>query len=472
MSVFDLLTDEPILPAVVLPKPEAHEKTAEREARESTNSAEVALPVAPAIPKVDSCGGQNTLSGGTNEAEGQRPTDLASNAIVSASEVKLTPSETAAPPAQSSLATTLDQVVAFLRRYIVFPMPEQFDLVALWIAHTYVYDLFHWTPYLIVRSPEAECGKSTVLGAIKLLARAPWKVVVPTPAVIYRKIERDRPTVIIDEYDTIYNEKIKSEANEILRGTLNAGFERGDVIPRCDGPKNELLEFSPYCPKALAGIGRLPETVESRAFIIPIVRLGHSEFVEEYDEEIAPEEARPIAEALKVWAVGSRNALRKANPSRPPELKPRQRNIAKPLLAIADLAGGEWPDRAREALVRTCAKEKLISQGTQLLDDIRSIILTASVDKMTTNELLERLVRVESANSPWPVWWEGDLKAGKTHGPGKKLASLLAAFDIHPRPLRWGPDVKKGYSKADFVGAWDRYLEPAVAETAEFDLEL
>lgn len=464
MSVFDLLVSEPAKP--ILPAPSAGRAGANRdsgaplhnsngEARESTTRSTSDEGVIKA--STDSRGGQKLLSGGASaECDNQAHDDAMGEARVSTE--------------PASLAQTLDSIVAFLRRYIVFPMPEQFDLVALWVAHTWVYDIWHWTPYLIVRSPEFECGKSTVLSIVKLLARAPWKVVVPTPAVIYRKIEKDRPTVIIDEYDTIYNEKIKSEANETLRGTLNAGFERGDVIPRCDGPKNELLEFSPYCPKALAGIGRLPETVESRAFVLPIVKLGRDEEVEEYDEEIAPEEAKPIAQALAAWAAASREALKKVNPSRPSELKPRQRNISKPLLAIADLAGGDWPDRARDAIVRVCAKEKLISQTTQLLADIRSIMSAGSYDKITTEMLLEYLVRVENHNSPWPVLWENDLKNGKIRGPAKKLASLLANFDIHPRSLRFGTDVKNGYIRADFVGLWDKYLEPAIAETVELDL--
>ena len=42
------------------------------------------------------------------------------------------------------------------------------------------------------------------------------------------------------------------------------------------------------------------------------------------------------------------------------------------LLAIADLAGGEWPEKARHAASRLSNVSDVASIGTQLLADVRS----------------------------------------------------------------------------------------------------
>ena len=60
---------------------------------------------------------------------------------------------------------------------------------------------------------------------------------------------------------------------------------------------------------------------------------------------------------------------------------------------------------------------------------------------------------------PWAEWWEKDIKAGNTRGPGRKLARYLMPFDIVSGPIRQSDvSTPRGYKLASFEDAFSRYL--------------
>jgi len=124
------------------------------------------------------------------------------------------------------LALLLNSICAFLSRYVVFQMPQQAQVLALWIVHCWVLGAFDYTPYLHVRSPEKQCGKSRLLDCLVLLVLKAWLAILPSEAVLFRKIEKDGPTLLLDEVDGIFSDNGKDEKREALRSLLNAGFER------------------------------------------------------------------------------------------------------------------------------------------------------------------------------------------------------------------------------------------------------
>jgi len=164
--------------------------------------------------------------------------------------------ETVTAPKPPDLAEALSQVEDFLRRYIVFPSRSHSPAIALWVAHSHALAAFDYTPYLHITSPEKRCGKSRVLDTLALLAPEPWVAVSPTDAVIYRKISISKPTLLLDEVDTVFTGG-KSENKEGLRALLNAGFNRSATVPRCVGADHEVVEFGVFCAKVIAGIGKL-----------------------------------------------------------------------------------------------------------------------------------------------------------------------------------------------------------------------
>lgn len=361
----------------------------------------------------------------------------------------------------AELSTLLDTARDFLCDYIVFPLDEQPAAVALWIVHTWAVEAFDFTPYLNIGSPVKRCGKSTLLDCLALLCRAPWQAVSPSPAVLFRKIELDCPSLLLDEVDTIFAAAKGEEGKEDLRAVLNAGFQRGAKVPRCVGPKHELAEFSVFCPKALAGIGRLPDTVADRAVPIMLARCAPGQKTLRFRRrEVAPR-AQELREALSTWAQtpGVLPALTDARPAIPDALGDRAADIGEPLLALADMAGGDWPERARTALVRLCgaATAEDDNLGAKLLLACRDIFQAAGVDRLPTRDLLVKLVERED-DGPWAGWWEADIGRGNVRGPAARLARLLKPFSIARRDYRENGEIVKGYLQESFADAFARYL--------------
>src|SRR5262245_43275649 len=138
---------------------------------------------------------------------------------------------------EGSLADITDPLVrdlcAYVRKYIIATHDEILVLV-LWVLHTYVYDLYPQTPYLAVTSPDKGCAKTRILEVRELLVRRPWRVAVPSEAVLFRHIHNTKPTLLLDETDTIFNPRMQ-DRYEGHRAILNSGNRQGSTVPRCVG---------------------------------------------------------------------------------------------------------------------------------------------------------------------------------------------------------------------------------------------
>lgn len=357
------------------------------------------------------------------------------------------------------LTGTLSQVEEFLCRYIAFRGDAQSPIIALWVAHSHAIEAFDYTPYLHISSPEKRCGKSRVLDSLNLLVPQPWCAVSPSEAVIYRKIEASRPTLLLDEVDTIFTGG-KDENKEGLRALLNAGFNRSATVPRCVGPQHEIKDFPVFCAKVIAGIGRLPDTVADRSLPIVLARKTRDQTVDRFRPRDAAEFAEPIHAELAAWAgdAATIRSLRAARPTLPDSLSDRAQDICEPLLAIADAAGDDWPERARAALVALFGGGgQDDSLGVKLLIEIRRAFSEAGTDRLSTDQALDALLL--SDDGPWVGWWENDIRSGNRHGPATKLARMLKPYGIVSGSIRM-PDGKtpKGYKSESFTDAWARYL--------------
>jgi len=169
-------------------------------------------------------------------------------------------------PAEVDGAELLNGICAEVERYLVLP-PHASTAVALWALHTWCLDAFFITPFLYPRSPEKRCGKTTLMLLVHELVRRPLLATNASQAALFRCIEEYRPTLLLDEADTWLRE------NEELRGILNGGHSRKTArVIRTVGEEHEVRAFSTYCPKAIAGIGRLADTLEDRSIVVPMKR--------------------------------------------------------------------------------------------------------------------------------------------------------------------------------------------------------
>ncbi len=356
---------------------------------------------------------------------------------------------TPVPPEELS-----NEVILFLSRFVSFSNDHQIAAVALWIFHTYVMDAAESTPYLQLHSAEKRSGKTRLLEVLELLVNQPWRLASPTGPVLFRRIAKGDTTLLLDEYDCIFNDKTGSY--EDIRAILNSGHRRGSSVFRCagEGTKMDVKEYPVFCAKALSGIGQPPDTVADRSIPIELKRQGTGKKVERFIRRRVEPKAAPIRVKLKEWADKSRDDLMNAEPKLPEALNDRAADGWEPLFAIADLIGGEWPQKARSAALVLHGGREDESCGVLLLNHIKDAF--GDMDKLFTAELLMTLVAEE--NGLWGAWWGSDVELGKTKGPASKLARLLKPYGIKPKTVRVGDDTIKGYKRDQFKDAWERYL--------------
>ncbi len=346
-----------------------------------------------------------------------------------------------------TIADILNEISEVLNAHLVIAQ-EQRVLVALWIAHTYKFHEFQHTPRLAITAPEKQCGKSTLLNFLGELVSEPHKTDNITAASMFRRIEANqRVTFLIDEADTFLPD------NNEMRNIINSGFERTGCVTRNIRRNGDWLpvDFPTFCPVAIAGIGRLPATIADRSIPIGLKRRADGETV------VRLQRGDPILKKLKeqlsAWGQ-SANLGDYLNPSIPAALSDRQGDISVPLLAIADSAGGEWPQNAREALLAVFSthltNEETAGIGSILLADIRDIFAMVGQDFLASQTICKFLA--EKEGRPWP-----DYDRGRPFNPNH-LARLLAPFEIRPTNKRTEKGVLKGYWKSDFEDAWKRYI--------------
>ncbi len=233
-------------------------------------------------------------------------------------------------------AVLLDDVRAFVRRFVVLTA-TQADAVALWVAHTHVFDAFGITPYLAVTSAEKRSGKTRLPEVLELLIREPLPTANISDAALFRVTNDKQPTLLVDEVDALFSNKLPREE---LRGILNAGYRSGAVVHRMGGSNNTSLQtFSVYCPKAFAGIGNcLPDTISDRSIPISLKRRTRDESVERFRLRDVEAEGHALRDRLTDWLEPQRDHLHASRPRLPDELDDRAQDVWEPLLAIADIA--------------------------------------------------------------------------------------------------------------------------------------
>ena len=347
-------------------------------------------------------------------------------------------------------AELLDEVSTYVRRFVVLSA-AQARVVALWVAHTHAFEAAESTPYLSVTSPEKQCGKTRLLEVSELIVPKPWFTGRITAFSLYRKIDAQSSTLLLDESDAAF--KSGDEYGQALRGILNTGHRRGGKATSCVKQGADIVpkDFLTFSPKMIAGIGTLPDTVADRSIPFRLKRKKRDEKVERFRLRNARPEAEQLRERLEAWGAQNLERLRDARPELPEELSDRQQDGAEPLLAIADLVGGEWPQAARDALVSLCCEPQAANDsiGIRLLSDIQQIFVTRNMTRLPSAELARALSEIEA--SPWGEW-----NHGKSITP-PSLARLLRPFGIAPHNIRTGEKTPKGYETSDFQDAWTRY---------------
>jgi Protein of unknown function (DUF3631) len=365
----------------------------------------------------------------------------------------MAPHASPAQPAYRDAAALLEACRKWVHRYVVLS-DDQGNVIAVWVLHTWAIDAADYTSYLHITAAEKECGKSRLLETLEPIVCSPCMSVGTTAAALLRILHRDSPTLLLDEVDTTFGGS--KDAAESIRGILNAGFRRGGIHRKCEGKSHQLQEFKAFGPKAFAGIGGVPDTVASRSIVIEMRRKAPEEKVEPFRLRDVMEASKSLAASLQAWSKsGVIDTLRGMRPSFPDGFGDRQQDISEPLLAIADLAGGEWPSALRRSLLALFRSESSedSSLGVALLRDILAVFNSLSgefTDRITSSSLTSALLALEG--SPWSDWEKGRQFTVNT------LAKRLKPFHIKPNTIRMGSETHKGYLRDWFTDTWKSYL--------------
>lgn len=301
----------------------------------------------------------------------------------------------------------VDEISRFLSRYIVLSA-DALLVVAAWVVASYVFETFDRFPHLAVTSPEKRCGKTRMLELIALVAWNAISTANISPAAIYRLIAQKKPTLLIDEAQSM--SRLGSESSEVIRELLNAGISRDAKVIRVGGKdKDKIQEFSFYSPKVIALIGSLDPVLADRCLPVELKRKTAAERVEPYRSRVAEPIGKEINEKVRAWADENAERIAEAYDTLEPFSieNDRMAELLLPLQAVLTLADPDQvPTLERYALLIDAkdAEAERMTPGIQLLTACREIFRKVKEHPkdgrfITTQALISSLVA--RSEEPW-----------------------------------------------------------------------
>lgn len=259
----------------------------------------------------------------------------------------------------------LNGVYTALGHFAVWPSEAAHVTAVLWAAHAHGKDektgipIWQYSPHLFFTSTEGGSGKSLMGRLVAKLSPNGKMLVESTKASLVRLIAK-QATVVVTELDVLVG---NGGRNKWFTGIANASYERDQATYRIDHGKE--LEIPLMCPMILDGLdtvitstGTEMRTLMSRCIIVRVKRAPAGYRAPRFDDTARAVFARG-GEKLSMWmAQQVREGIADYVPEVPEGLGNRPASLWEPLFAAADAAGGEWPERARQA----CADLELAAE--------------------------------------------------------------------------------------------------------------
>jgi hypothetical protein len=340
-------------------------------------------------------------------------------------------------------AQLLEELIACIKKHVRSKTRDGELVVALWNMMAWAHEeAAHYSVYLVATSPKDDCGKTTLL--VEVLGRLvpkPWiSASKPTVSNIFRTADRVKPSMIVDNVDTLFQRN-----HEVTELFLN-GWTRGIKYSRNERVGGEWVSVSydPFCPKACTLIGSdLPRPLLGRCLLIELwpLKLGDEVVeVDPFDQELM-ETFKVLRRKLARWNQDNVAALKTAKPIFPVGLTTRPRANAKLLLAIAELTGDAYAERARIALNKLLREEKEPSWLELLLRELWMVFVEEQRKDITSKQLVTRLTA--DPTSEWCDYGRGHRVTER------EVAALLRKLHIRPHPI--GRQRVRGYHRQDFL---------------------
>ncbi len=347
-------------------------------------------------------------------------------------------------------AELLIEIVTVIKTYVILQDVAGYHTIALWILSSHGYSLFQVFARLLLKSPDPGCGKSTLVDVAAPLANKPVIAEHATVAALFRLIEQhiDRGglTVLLDEADSFMKD------NEEMRGLINSGHKKGGQVLRVVGEDLEPRAFGTYCPVVMASISKLPATIEGRSIIIELQRKKKSEKVKRWVDKYGAD-LKVLARKCARWIVDNSVTLAAADPEIPEKLSNRRADNWRPLIAVADCAGGEWPVLARDAALGLAGGAEN-SLGVQLLADIRAYFQEFPDPPYVSSEDLICRYLLHLDDRPWAT-----INRGGRPIDNQRLARMLKEYGVRTREVCIDGKGVARWRLEDLVGVFEKYVD-------------
>jgi hypothetical protein len=238
---------------------------------------------------------------------------------------------------------------------------------------------------------------------------------------------------------------------------LNAGHRNGATVPRCLAGGEKTVDFRVFCPKALAGIGTLPDTIVDRSLPVRLKRRNKDEKVDRFHYRVASTLGKELEDRVTAWVEVNGESLVGVYPDLPDELSDRMQDGCEALAVIADKLGcGQELRNALVALLTAERADNVESVRLRLLRDLHDLFEARNMPaNMTTAAILAGLYTAEEG--PWLSYHGRSFDA-------RDLATLLGHYGINSTTVRpagrrnGAARPAKGYKRDDLYEAWERYL--------------
>jgi hypothetical protein len=373
------------------------------------------------------------------------------------------------------MTNVLDQVCNYVSRFIVFPNNHSKVTWAAWVLHTHLIDAFRNTPRLIINSATGGCGKSLLVDITALLVKTPMALVSPTPASLYALIDKEHPTLLIDQSDTMF--ATGRDMSDTI-GIIDAGFTRGRKRSKINGETGAVQFYDLFGPLLLAGIdrGNIDSTILDRSIAITLRKnAGPRQVkVEVYRESKHEAEGLALRKRLEDWASTAKSNLR-PDPSMPNEItNGRFADKWEPLFAVSDVidrtenrdikhgtdrTSGTNITSGLGGMLRRAALDYLKEEQDEAKPDFGELVLRDIYDLFKedpsklfyrTFDLLDALARIPEA--PWSCFHNNNKPLSD-----RGLSSLLKPFKIKSKQETTREKLR-GYYRSDFEDAFSRHL--------------
>lgn len=361
-------------------------------------------------------------------------------------------------PAPVNGAAVLSEITKQIERFIILPEGVLADTIALYIMSSYfmeVYDLF---PLLHITSPVKGCGKSKLTEVIEVFLPFGHIVTDPSSAALFRTVDKYKVSIIVDEVQDVFKK------HEDVQAFCVASYRRKNAegFMRCT-KEGKVESYSAWGAKVLAGIGELKlPALNDRVIRISLEKRTHDEKIERLRTRSLEKIGLPIRRQLARFADDNMEKIEKVmetGPIMPVEFEGHDRpaDNFESLIAVGNLCGEGWDEKARDAAVASLGEkaEDDSSYAEDLLKDFRDLF--KEHPKAIHNKVLLPALNANEER-PWGGWNNG------TGIITRDINKQFKRFKIRADNVPVDGVRAKGFKEEWFTKVFERYLPPLPLE--------